>query len=146
MQLILEISNHFIETVIILFIYMYFSMDHIITRMLICQTHNDIRYTDIIYVTCHFKTFGCFKTAKAVSKGRNDLDGHFKTISCVFSTDFNVCKCYKFVPTLINNCIPGVKWGYYGFIIFVVRVRRDFLLATYSPHFFPDFFHIWQVA
>ena len=27
-----------------------------------------------------------------------------------------------------------------------VRVRRDFLLATYSPHFFPDFFHIWQVA
>ena len=41
-------------------------------------------------------------------------------------------------------CIPGAKWGYYGFII--VRVRRDFLLATYSPHFFPDFFHIWQVA
>ena len=48
------------------------------------------------------------------------------------------------------NCIPGAKRGYYGFIIVVVRVvvriRRDFLLATYSPHFFPDFFHIWQVA
>ena len=41
-------------------------------------------------------------------------------------------------------CIPGAKRGYYGFIIVVVR--RDFLLATYSPHFFPDFFHIWQVA
>ena len=39
---------------------------------------------------------------------------------------------------------PGAKRGYYGFV--VVRVRRDFLLATYSPHFFPDFFHIWQVA
>ena len=34
----------------------------------------------------------------------------------------------------------------YGFIIVVVRVCRDFLLATYSPHFFEDFFHIWQVA
>ena len=45
-----------------------------------------------------------------------------------------------------NNCIPDAKRGYYGFIIVVVRVRRDFLLATYSPHFFPDFFHIWQVA
>ena len=50
------------------------------------------------------------------------------------------------------NCIPDAKRGYYGFIIVVirvralVRVRRDFLLATYSPHFFPDFFHIWQVA
>ena len=47
-------------------------------------------------------------------------------------------------------CIPDAKRGYYGFIIVVVRtlvrVRRDFLLATYSPHFFPDFFHIWQVA
>ena len=43
-----------------------------------------------------------------------------------------------------------LRRGYYGFIIVVVRalvrVRRDFLLATYSPHFFPDFFHIWQVA
>ena len=52
----------------------------------------------------------------------------------------------------IANCIPDAKRGYYGFIIVVVRVRalvrvrRDFLLATYSPHFFPDFFHIWQVA
>ena len=49
-----------------------------------------------------------------------------------------------------NNCIPDAKRGYYGFIIVVVRalvrVRRDFLLATYSPHFFPDFCHIWQVA
>ena len=51
-----------------------------------------------------------------------------------------------------SNCIPDAKRGYYGFIIVVVRalvrvlVRRDFLLATYSPHFFPDFFHIWQVA
>ena len=48
-----------------------------------------------------------------------------------------------------NYCIPDAKRGYYGFIIVVralVRVRRDFLLATYSPHFFPDFFHIWQVA
>ena len=50
------------------------------------------------------------------------------------------------------NCIPDAKRGYYGFIIVVVRVRalvrvrRDFLLATYSPHFFPDFFHIWQVT
>ena len=47
-------------------------------------------------------------------------------------------------------CIPDTKRGYYGFIIVVVRalvrVRRDFLLATYSPHFFLDFFHIWQVA
>ena len=52
----------------------------------------------------------------------------------------------------LRNCIHGAKRGYYGFIIVVVvvrvvvRVRRDFLLATYSPHFFPDFFHIWQVA
>ena len=53
-----------------------------------------------------------------------------------------------------SNCIPDAKRGYYGFIIVVVRVRvralvrvrRDFLLATYSPHFFPDFFHIWQVT
>ena len=49
-----------------------------------------------------------------------------------------------------DNCIPDAKRGYYGFIIVVVRalvrVRRDFLLATYSPHFFPDVFHIWQVA
>ena len=47
-------------------------------------------------------------------------------------------------------CIPDAKRGYYGFIIVVIRVRalvrRDFLLATYSPHFFPDFFYIWQVA
>ena len=43
-------------------------------------------------------------------------------------------------------CIPDAKRGYYGFIIIVVRVRRDFLLVTYSPHFFLDFFHIWQVA
>ena len=45
-------------------------------------------------------------------------------------------------------CIPDAKRGYYGFIIVRVRalVRRDFLLATYSPHFFPDFFHIWQVT
>ena len=53
---------------------------------------------------------------------------------------------------LIHNCIPDAKRGYYGFIIVVVRVRslvrvrRDFLLVTYSPHFFLDFFHIWQVA
>ena len=49
---------------------------------------------------------------------------------------------------LFDNCIPDpdAKRGYYGFIIVVVRLRRDFLLATYSPHFFPDFFHIWQVA
>ena len=50
----------------------------------------------------------------------------------------------------IYYCIPDAKRGYYGFIVVVVRalvrVRRDFLLATYSPHFFPDFFHIWQVA
>ena len=51
-----------------------------------------------------------------------------------------------------DYCIPDAKRGYYGFIIVVVRVRalvrvrRDFLLATYSPHFFPDFFHIWQVT
>ena len=43
-------------------------------------------------------------------------------------------------------CIPDAKRGYYGFIIVRALVRRDFLLATYSPHFFPDFFHIWQVA
>ena len=56
--------------------------------------------------------------------------------------------------TFIYNCIPDAKRGYYGFIIVVVRglvralvrVRRDFLLATYNPHFFPDFFHIWLVA
>ena len=53
---------------------------------------------------------------------------------------------------LIAYCIPDAKRGYYGFIIVRVRalvrvrVRRDFLLATYSPHFFPDFFHIWQVT
>ena len=56
----------------------------------------------------------------------------------------------------LYSCIPDAKRGYYGFIIVVVRVRvralvrvrvrRDFLLATYSPHFFPDFFHIWQVT
>ena len=56
----------------------------------------------------------------------------------------------------VHYCIPDAKRGYYGFIIVVVRVRvralvrvrvrRDFLLATYSPHFFPDFFHIWQVT
>ena len=51
-----------------------------------------------------------------------------------------------------RNCIPDAKRGYYGFIIVVVRalvrvrVRRDFLLATYTPYFFPDFFHIWQMA
>ena len=45
-----------------------------------------------------------------------------------------------------SYCIPDAKRGYYGFIIVVVRVRRDFLLATYNPHFFPDFFHIWQVS
>ena len=56
-------------------------------------------------------------------------------------------------PKPVNHhCIPDAKRGYYGFIIVVVRVRalvrvrRDFLLATYSPHFFPDFFHIWQVT
>ena len=47
-------------------------------------------------------------------------------------------------------CIPDAKRGYYGFVVVRalvrVRVRRDFLLATYSPHFFPDFFHIWQVT
>ena len=54
---------------------------------------------------------------------------------------------YGFIIVVIP-CIPGAKWGYYGFIIVVVRalVRRDFLLATYSPHFFPDFFQIWRVA
>ena len=51
-----------------------------------------------------------------------------------------------FASDPLVNCIPDAKRGYYGFIIVVVRVRRDFLLATYSPHFFPDFFHIWQVA
>ena len=51
-------------------------------------------------------------------------------------------------PMHRSSCIPDAKQGYYGFIIVraLVRVRRDFLLATYSPHFFPDFFHIWQVA
>ena len=57
--------------------------------------------------------------------------------------EFSLVSCH-------NYCIPDAKRGYYGFIIVVVhalvRVRRDFLLATYSPHFFPDFFHIWQVA
>ena len=64
----------------------------------------------------------------------------------------------KINETICPNCIPDAKRGYYGFIIVVVRVRvrvralvrvrvrRDFLLATYSPHFFPDFFHIWQVT
>ena len=57
-------------------------------------------------------------------------------------------KCTSMIElvTYCNYCIPDAKRGYYGFIIVVVRVRRDFLLATYSPHFFPDFFHIWQVA
>ena len=45
------------------------------------------------------------------------------------------------VPPAAYNCILGAKRGYYGFIIVVVR--RDFLLATYSPHFFPDFFHFF---
>ena len=55
----------------------------------------------------------------------------------------------SFIQHLYLLC-PDAKWGYYGFIIVVIRVRalvrRDFLLVTYSPHFFPDFFHIWQVA
>ena len=56
-------------------------------------------------------------------------------------------KCENFnTLSQFSHCIPDAKRGYYGFIIVVVRVRRDFLLATYSPHFFPDFFHIWQVA
>ena len=50
------------------------------------------------------------------------------------------------ISALADNCIPDAKRGYYGFIIVVVLVHRDFLLTTYSPHFFPDFFHIWQVA
>ena len=58
-------------------------------------------------------------------------------------------KPYDCEALTVCNCIPDAKRGYYGFIIVgcaLVRVRRDFLLATYSPHFFPDFFHIWQVA
>ena len=80
---------------------------------------------------------------------------------CFGGDKFNFCKgevsLYKEVwyldvrthpITILTNCIPDAKRGYYGFIIVVVRVRvrRDFLLATYSPHFFPDFFHIWQVT
>ena len=45
----------------------------------------------------------------------------------------------------VFNCIPDTKRGFI-IVVVLVRVRRDFLLATYSPHFFPDFFHIWQVA
>ena len=59
-------------------------------------------------------------------------------------------KYQEFEVVDYNYCIPDAKRGYYGFIIVVIRalvhVRREFLLATYSPHFFLDFFHIWQVA
>ena len=73
------------------------------------------------------------------SKCARCRDEGLGTDPCVLKKDCQIC-----------NCIPGAKRGYYGFIIVVVRVvariRRDFLLVTYSPHFFPDFFHIWQVA
>ena len=68
-------------------------------------------------------------------------------VSCVRNPPFGAP-----LTLLYYYCIPDAKRGYYGFIIVVVRalvrvhVRRDFLLATYSPHFFPDFFHIWQVT
>ena len=62
----------------------------------------------------------------------------------IFETCFSFDKDTWIAST--DYCIPDAKRGYYGFIIVVVRVRRDFLLATYSPHFFPDFFHIWQVS
>ena len=76
-----------------------------------------------------------------------------------FNRQQNIFPCNKMVlntsmadplMTIFGHyyCIPDAKRGYYGFIIVraLVRVRRDFLLATYSPHFFPDFFHIWQVT
>ena len=67
-----------------------------------------------------------------------------------FDPTTQVKTCFDCKMFDVSNCIPDAKRGYYGFIIVVVRalvrVRRDFLLATYSPHFFPDFFHIWQVA
>ena len=44
-------------------------------------------------------------------------------------------KSYLLMVNLVY-CIPDAKRGYYAFIIVVVRVRRDFLLATYSPHSF----------
>ena len=63
---------------------------------------------------------------------------------------FPLVSNHKAYLIMFYYCIPDAKRGYYGFIIVVVRAlvrdRRDFLLATYSPHFFPDFFHIWQVA
>ena len=65
-------------------------------------------------------------------------------ISALHSLKSSKLKLLTFTKTSSScNCIPGAKRGYYGFI---VVVRRDFLVATYSPHFFPDFFHIWQVA
>ena len=68
-----------------------------------------------------------------------------------FNCCFEISFLKEFCPLMktcvgLTYCIPDAKRGYYGFIIIVVCVRRDFLLATYSPHFFPDFFHISQVA
>ena len=73
-------------------------------------------------------------------------------VSCQTTMCDNFRAFIQYNTEMLLNCIPDAKRGYYGFIIVVVRalvralVRRDFLLATYSPHFFPDFFHIWQVA
>ena len=87
---------------------------------------------------------------------KSDSYGHGPVeYSSVYAALFSYLKLVwsrsrKIVLVGAHYCIPDAKRGYYGFIIVVVRalvrVRRDILLATYSPHFFPDFFHIWQVA
>ena len=80
-------------------------------------------------------------------------DHYFKMAAWMFRLDedfllLRILQKARVSSDETSYCIPDAKRGYYGFIIVVVRalVRRDFLLATYSPHFFPDFFHIWQVA
>ena len=89
---------------------------------------------------------GQMRTAKLKSAYNSLIIGPrgFGALSLRWIQFASVLRCAR------SSCIPDAKRGYYGFIIVVVRalvrVRRDFLLATYSPHFFPDFFHIWQVT
>ena len=93
-----------------------------------------------IHVNPHFK--GPISMNQPVSRRPLEEVNYSRVRNLKFATYLKFATCRN------TNGIPAAKRGYYGFIIVVVlvRVRRDFLLATYSPHFFPDFFHIWQVA
>ena len=90
---------------------------------------------------------GQMRTAKLKSAYNSLVIGPrgFGALSLRWIQFASVLRCARSSLTMEGayNCIPDAKRGYYGFIIVVCR---DFLLATYSPHFFPDFFHIWQVA